>query len=229
MNSIQLHSVVEFVRNGATIKQDKNSSLGIPITRIETISNSVFNYDRLGYANVQDDTYSKYYLYDNDVLLSHINSEKFLGRSVLYKLDPAITPIIHGMNLLCIRFHKQVYNPAFFVWYTKSDIAKDYFKIHTKRAVNQASITSTAIKEMPIPDIKIEMQNAIVCELDKIQEALANKNEQLKKLDELIQSKFYEMFGDPIINEKGWEMKVLEKMGKIASGGTPSRNKSEYF
>jgi len=42
----------------------------------------------------------------------------------------------------------------------------------------------------------IEEQEQIVFELDKIQAALDNKKEQLKKLDELIQSKFYEMFGD---------------------------------
>lgn len=54
-----------------------------------------------------------------------------------------------------------------------------------------------------------EEQNKIVSELDKIQDALANKNEQLKKLDELIQSKFYEMFGDPITNEKEWNVKTF--------------------
>lgn len=54
-----------------------------------------------------------------------------------------------------------------------------------------------------------KLQKTIVSELDKIQEALANKNEQLKKLDELIQSKFYEMFGDPITNEKEWNVKTF--------------------
>lgn len=61
-------------------------------------------------------------------------------------------------------------------------------------------------------------QNAIVSELDKIQAALDNKKEQLKKLDELIQSKFYEMFGDPVVNDKGWKMKNLGEISKVKIG-----------
>ena len=61
------------------------------------------------------------------------------------------------------------------------------------------------LKELNIAIYTKEEQNAIVSELDKIQAALDNKKEQLKKLDELIQSKFYEMFGDPVVNDKGWE------------------------
>lgn len=60
-------------------------------------------------------------------------------------------------------------------------------------------------------------QNAIVSELDKIQAALDNKKEQLKKLDELIQSKFYEMFGDPVTNEKGWIKEELQSVFKVTS------------
>jgi len=62
------------------------------------------------------------------------------------------------------------------------------------------------LKELNIAIYTKEEQNAIVSELDKIQAALDNKKEQLKKLDELIQSKFYEMFGDPITNNKRWDV-----------------------
>lgn len=61
-------------------------------------------------------------------------------------------------------------------------------------------------------------QNSIVSELDKIQAALDNKKEQLKKLDELIQSKFYEMFGDPVANDKGWEVQKLGMQAKVKGG-----------
>lgn len=62
-----------------------------------------------------------------------------------------------------------------------------------------------------------KLQNAIVSELDKIQAALDNKKKQLKKLDELIQSKFYEMFGDPVANEKGWIKEELQSLFKVTS------------
>ena len=57
-----------FVERAQRINKEKGCA-GIPITRIETLSNGVFNYDRLGFADVFDDSYSKYYLEKHDVLL----------------------------------------------------------------------------------------------------------------------------------------------------------------
>ena len=55
-------------------------------------------------------------------------------------------------------------------------------------------------------------QESIVAELDKLNEILAKKQEQLKELDRLGQAIFYDMFGDPILNENGWEIDVWKKM-----------------
>ena len=67
-------------------------------------------------------------------------------------------------------------------------------------------------------------QLSIVSELDKINELIRIKKEQLKDYDTLAQSIFYEMFGDPVENEKGWEVKKLKDISrKIGDGlhGTP--------
>ena len=67
-------------------------------------------------------------------------------------------------------------------------------------------------------------QLAIVSELDKINELIRLKKEQLKDFDNLAQSLFYEMFGDPVENEKGWEVKKLKDISReIGDGlhGTP--------
>ena len=178
-----------FVEQTQIINKEKGCA-GIPITRIETLSNGVFNYDRLGFAVIFDDSYSKYYLEKHDVLLSHINSKKFLGRSVLYLPQKDDEKIIHGMNILCLRYDSKKFNPAFFCWYTKSSLAKDFFRIHTKHAVNQASIPSSAIKEMPIPDIGLIKQKDIVLSLDRIQKCISEKQGQLEFLDCLIKSRF---------------------------------------
>ena len=83
-----------FVEQTQRINKEKGCA-GIPFARIETLSNGVFNYDRLGFAVIFDDSYSKYYLEKHDVLLSHSNSEKFLGRSVLYAPHKDDENIIH--------------------------------------------------------------------------------------------------------------------------------------
>ena len=61
---------------------------------------------------------------------------------------------------------------------------------------------------IPIPPR--EEQERIVEELDCLSGVIEKKREQLKELDALAQSIFYQMFGDPITNEKGWEVKPLK-------------------
>ena len=65
----------------------------------------------------------------------------------------------------------------------------------------------------------LSIQSKISDELDKITEMISKYDEQLNELDKLSQSIFYEMFGDPIENEKGWEVKTLKNISeKITSG-----------
>ena len=69
-----------------------------------------------------------------------------------------------------------------------------------------------------VPFPPISEQQHIVEELDLLSSIIEKKNAQLNELDNLAQSLFYEMFGDPIINEKGWEVKELEKACLLKAG-----------
>ena len=107
------------LKNGLTIKQDK-SGCGIPVTRIETLSNGIFNRDKLGYANIYDkEQYCDYILDDKDLLISHINSKQYVGRTVLYR-KAENESIIHGMNLLRLKLNNDFTLPEFIVYYFKS-------------------------------------------------------------------------------------------------------------
>lgn len=79
------------------------------------------------------------------------------------------------------------------------------------------------LREIKIPLPPQSTQLAIVSELDKINELIRLKKEQLKDFDNLAQSLFYEMFGDPAENEKGWEVKKLGDISSIGTGSTPNR------
>lgn len=65
-------------------------------------------------------------------------------------------------------------------------------------------------------DRDAKRQDAVVKALDTIQKAIDLKRKQLEDLDELVKSKFQEMFGDPVENEKGWNVKKLEEI--VAEG-----------
>ncbi len=80
---------------------------------------------------------------------------------------------------------------------------------------------------VPIPSK--EQQQAIVAELDALNEAIEMKRKQLKALDALAQALFYDTFGDPVENPKGWEIKTLSGIATIQTGATPSRKKQNNF
>lgn len=74
------------------------------------------------------------------------------------------------------------------------------------------------LKEVFVPIPTTEKQLAIVAELDKINELIQLKKQQLEDYDQLAQSIFYEMFGDPVENEKGWEVKKLKEVCDLKAG-----------
>jgi restriction modification system DNA specificity domain protein len=206
-----------YIKNGANIKQTKGAG-GYPITRIETLSGGVFNRDRLGYADVVDlEQYKDYILESGDLLVSHINSKTYIGRTVVYEGKQGEN-IIHGMNLLRLKHNRSLINSEFLCYYTQSVSFKlDIMRIR-KDAVNQSSFAISDFKKIKIPVPVLATQLSIVSELDKLNELIQIKKEQLKDYDALAQSIFYEMFGDPVENEKGWEVKKLGDLFKLKSG-----------
>ena len=89
-------------------------------------------------------------------------------------------------------------------------------------------VSGIKVKQLPIPVPPLPVQERIVSELDLLSGIIEKKREQLKELDALAQSIFYDMFGDPITNEKGWEVKKLgEVCDDITDGDHMPPPKSE--
>lgn len=82
----------------------------------------------------------------------------------------------------------------------------------------QPNISQNLIKNTIIPVPPIGEQERIVAELDLLQGIIEKKKEQLKAYDQLAQSIFYTMFGDPIDNPKGWETKTIGNTCTITCG-----------
>ncbi len=76
------------------------------------------------------------------------------------------------------------------------------------------------LKEINIPVPPLSEQQRIVSELDLLSSIIEKKKAQLKEYDQLAQSIFYDMFGDPVTNEKGWEVKKLGEVCYIGLGFT---------
>ena len=93
----------------------------------------------------------------------------------------------------------------------------DYNFERHNRAVTIPSLTKIDLLKVKMLVPPKPTQLSIVSELDKLNELIQIKKEQLKDYDALAQSIFYEMFGDPVVNEKGWEVMSLGDICEITS------------
>ena len=80
------------------------------------------------------------------------------------------------------------------------------------------AIGKDTLLNFPILVPSIEEQSRIVEELDLLSNIIEKKRQQLSELDNLAQSIFYDMFGDPVTNEKGWEVKKLGEVCDVRDG-----------
>lgn len=132
-----------------------------------------------------------------------------VGRVNIY---PAYSSLVGTMQYI---FPKEGYSIDFIKYFL--------VKLDLSHCVSGATIPHIYFKDYGkenIPTPSLATQLAIVSELDKINELIRLKKEQLKDFDNLAQSLFYEMFGDPVENEKGWEVKKLGEIAKSAIGLT---------
>lgn len=107
--------------------------------------------------------------------------------------------------------------PAFFeyLWdgYILERLTSD---IRNSALVHLPSATKIGKVVVPIPPLP--EQQRIVSELDLLSSIIDKQKAQLKELDKLAQSIFYDMFGDPVENEKGWEVKKLGDIAIVKTG-----------
>jgi len=83
------------------------------------------------------------------------------------------------------------------------------------------SIGKSVLNDLQIPVPPLSEQEKIVAELDCLYSIIEKKKQQLKEYDAFARSIFYEMFGDPVENEKGWDTKRVEEICDVYRGGSP--------
>ena len=82
-------------------------------------------------------------------------------------------------------------------------------------------LTQADMREIEIPLPALNEQHVIVDNLNKIFTLIYLRKQQLSKLDELVKSRFIEMFGDINTNDRGWDRQQLGELCTIVRGGSP--------
>ena len=99
----------------------------------------------------------------------------------------------------------------------------------SNKAVKGITLNKASLSEAKISLPPLETQKHIAAVLDKCTALIAKHKLMLEKYDTLIKSRFIEMFGDPVTNSMGWEVKKLKETAEIITGNTPSRKEKDNY
>ena len=204
MNAIS--EIAVLLRNGKSVRQSADMN-GLPITRIETIADGTINPAKVGFADLEESECTDWLLQVGDILISHINSTKHLGKCAIYEGNPPA--LIHGMNLLALRVDPDVAASRYVYWMLSSTDFRRKLPRITKDSVNQSSFNISSFKKLQVPLPPLAEQKRIAEILDAADALRAKRREALAQLDTLLQSTFLDMFGDPVTNPMGWEERHL--------------------
>jgi len=201
--------------NGFAFQSAMFQKAGLPIVRISNIQDdkitSDFVYFNRGDYNID---FEKYEVLYGDILIAM--SGATTGKvginyndEVLY-LNQRVGKIVPRENII----HRYLF------YYLKTNAAKS---LSIAQGVAQPNLSTQQINSFVLPVPPLSEQQRIVSELDLLSSIIEKKKAQLKEYDQLAQSIFYDMFGDPVTNEKGWEKASLSKMGLLARGVSKHR------
>ena len=211
MDLIRLGDIATYI-NGYAFKPKDWREKGIPIIRIQNLNdpNKEYNY-------FDGEIDSKYLVNEGDILISWSAS----------------------IGVYEWRGQQGVLNQHIFkVDFNKIKIDKKYFKYVVSIALNRAlqymhgstmkHITKQYFDNILIPVPLFDQQIKIANILDQAQELIDKRKAQIEALDKLIQSVFYDMFGDPGLNSKGWETgRISDIIVKTQYGTSTKANETE--
>ena len=219
---ISIGSLASFSRGLTYSRNDEvdfSENVVLRSNNIDLATNTL-NYDELKYISDAIVIPNDKKLQRNSIFMCMSNgSKQHLGKVAYIDKD---YPYAFGGFMGLIRPNEELIVPKLLYYYFCSSKFKRFLSsIGNGANINNIKFVDIAKDCISIPEKLI--QQSIVVELDKINELISLKKEQLKDYDNLAQSIFYEMFGDPVVNEKGWEVKKIGEFGTVERGAGISK------
>ena len=198
-----------------------------PFINVAVIRNTNFskdcqlNLENVAYIDVEAKQFASRKLLCGDIIIEKSGgSEKQpVGRPILFNISDGDYSFSNFTSTLRIKENAKVdssfLHKCLYAFYLKGET----FKLQSKTTgLHNLNMKGYLRSTIPLPPKSTQL--AIVSELDKINELIRLKKEQLKDYDNLAQSIFYEMFGDPVENDKGFDTKRLDEVFPLITDGT---------
>ena len=176
---------------------DDNTGTGIPVLRTTNFTNEgVINYSNVVTRDIAKKDLSQKYLQPGDIIIekSGGSDKQPVGRVVYFDGEP--NSYLFNNFTGCLRVcNKDVWYPRY-VFYA---LYGNYINGRTRRYENKTTglhnlKTDQYVQDFAIQEQPIEYQKKVVAKLDKVTELITLRKEQLAKLDQLVKSRFIELF-----------------------------------
>ncbi|MBR0205619.1 MAG: restriction endonuclease subunit S [Clostridia bacterium] len=187
---------------------------GINFIKIESIEeDGSFIKEKFGHISEEcDRALSRSRLQENDILFSIAGA---IGRTAIVTSE--ILPANTNQALAIIRIPKGKIDYKFLDYALHSGAIVDQFE-KKKQGVAQLNISLADVRSFQIPDISIQEQSRIVAILGKVNRLISLRKQQLQKLDDLVKSRFVELFGDPSTKSLMLPIKPMPEVCEIIDG-----------
>lgn len=156
----------------------------------------------------------------NDILLAKNGTT---GVAALVDRDDIFDVYV---SLAVLRPKKDVF-PKYLLYVVNSPVAKRQFDAGLK-GIGVPNLHLSVIRNTTFNLHGYKEQVDIVNKLDTLQSIITHRKQQLAKLDELVKARFVEMFGDPILNQKGFPVYRMDEVVDFQGGSQPDKKYFEY-
>ena len=195
MNCVSIEELCEIL-NGYAFKSDNYVEEGVRIIRIANVQKGYIEDTTPVFCQYDNLELEKYMLMENDLLISLTGN---VGRVAL--LTKEFLPAALNQRVACLRLkNKEVLKK--YLFYCLSANGFEEKCIRSAKGVAQKNMSTEWLKKYKIPLYSSNEQIQIVRSLDFISRTINNRKKQLQKLNELIQARFVEMFGEPLDKNK---------------------------
>lgn len=211
MDIIKLNDVCEIL-NGYAFKSANYVNSGIRIIRITNVQNGyIEDKEPRFYPLSREREIQKYILKENDILISLTGN---VGRVAL--LEKKYLPAALNQRVACLRLkNKIIYKPFLFCFLNSYFFENQC--ITNSKGIAQLNLSTEWLRDYEIPLYEYKSQVQIADKFHAINKLIGNRKRQLELLDMIVKSRFIEMFGDCVVNPKGWKTKPLEDIAEVGS------------
>jgi type I restriction enzyme, S subunit len=226
MINVDFKSVVNYLE-GPGVRNWQFRETGIKLINIKNLVDSSLDLDNTTNFLDQKEALSKYkhfLLSEGDFVMA--SSGVTWGK--IAEVEQHHLPLCLNTSIIKLKPKGKDLDKRFLWHFIKSiSFRKQIDKLITGSA--QPNFGPSHLEKVKIPLPPLPVQQKIAAILDAADLHRRKTKTLIEKYDQLTQSIFLEMFGDPVRNEKGWEKVELSKLGAVVTGSTPPSSKEGMF